>query len=61
MPELSERNFCDVLEMKWDAASWCATNSCQKRYSLFYFRLVIPSAYIGYKFVFHYHQLPHGA
>jgi len=50
MPELSERKFCDGLEMNffitisWDIASWCARNSCEKRYSLFYFRLVFTSA-----------------
>jgi len=31
MPELSERTFCDGVGMKWDAANWCARNSCEKR------------------------------
>ena len=38
-PELLERNLCDSFEayiiIRWDTASWCARNSCEKRYSLF--------------------------
>jgi len=34
------------ITIRWDAASWCARNSCEKCYSLFCFRLLITSAYI---------------
>jgi len=31
------------ITIRWHTASWCARNTCEKRYSLFYFRLVITS------------------
>jgi len=45
-PELSEKNFFrwDTASIiRWDTASWCTRYSCEKRYSLFYVRLVITS------------------
>jgi len=50
------------ITISWDAANWCARNSCEKRYSML---LLSVSDYrcleFRYNLVFHYHQLPHGA
>jgi len=32
------------ITIRWDTANWCVRNSCENRYSLFWFRLVIASA-----------------
>jgi len=32
------------ITIRWDAACWCTRNSCERRYSLFCFRLVITTA-----------------
>jgi len=31
------------ITIRWHTASWYARNSCEKRYSLFYFQLMITS------------------
>jgi len=33
------------ITIRWGTASWRTRNCCERRYSLFYFRLVIKSAY----------------
>jgi len=51
MPELPEKNFCDCLEMKytsplgWIQQAGAPETAAEKRFSLFYFRLVITSGY----------------
>jgi len=47
---LSKRKFVMVLKwisktIRWDTANWCVRNSCEKRYSLFWFHLSTASAY----------------
>ena len=40
----SWNEICIIIS--WNTGSWCARNSCEKRYSFFCFPLVITSAYI---------------
>jgi len=40
-----------VITIRRDTASWCARNSCEKRYSLFYFRLDYKSVYTSLYFI----------
>jgi len=64
-PEISERSFCDGLEMKFPSPSGGiqqtgAPETTAKRVTpCFYLRLVTTSALVCT--VFHYHQLPNGA
>jgi len=60
MLELTEKNFCDGFEMKWDTASWCTRHGCERRFNpCFTFGYWLQARI--YKSVFHHHQLPHGA
>ena len=67
MLEISERSFCDGLEMKLPSPSGGiqqtgAPETIAKSVTpSFYLRLVTTSALIQLSTVFNYHQLPHGA
>ena len=56
MPELSEEFLWwswneGCITNRWDTASWCGRSSWKEHFSLFYFRLVITSAYTNLYFI----------